>query len=553
MRPQSHTTLAEPPRQKGAVAPAAFEDRGLAMQQRRPVMLVVLDGWGWREDPADNAVRQARTPSFDRLWAGRPHALLHTSGEDVGLPPGQMGNSEVGHLNIGAGRLVKQDLPRINAAIASGEIARAPALRRLIERLRQTGGTCHLLGLVSPGGVHSHQEHAAALARILAAAGVPTLVHAVTDGRDTPPRSADEDIARLIAALPPSVRVATVSGRYYAMDRDKRWERVAKAYAAIAQAQAPRFPDAGAVIADAYAHDVGDEFVVPAVVGDYRGMRDGDGVLCFNFRADRVREILAALLDPAFSGFARARNIRFAAAAGMTQYSEELDALLETIFPPQTLTNVLGQVVADAGRAQLRMAETEKYAHVTYFLNGGEERRYPGEDRILVPSPKVATYDLKPEMSAPELTDKAVEAIASGKYDLIVLNYANPDMVGHTGSLAAAIKAVETVDTGLGRIAEAIERAGGALLVTADHGNCELMRDPATGGPHTSHTTNPVPVLLLGGGDAALANGRLADVAPTLLALMDLPQPAEMTGVSLLRRVRPKIQMSRSPSTSAIE
>jgi 2,3-bisphosphoglycerate-independent phosphoglycerate mutase len=523
------------------------------MQQHRPVMLMVLDGWGWREDPADNAVRQARTPSFDRLWAGCPHALLHTSGEDVGLPPGQMGNSEVGHLNIGAGRLVMQDLPRINAAIASGEIARAPALRRLIERLRQTGGTCHLLGLVSPGGVHSHQEHAATLARILTAAGVPTLVHAVTDGRDTPPRSAGEDIARLIAALPSSVRVATVSGRYYAMDRDKRWERVAKAYAAIAQAQAPRFPDASAVIADAYAHDVGDEFVVPAVVGDYRGMRDGDGVLCFNFRADRVREILAALLDPAFSGFARTHNIRFAAATGMTQYSEELDALLETIFPPQTLTNVLGQVVADAGRAQLRMAETEKYAHVTYFLNGGEERRYRGEDRILVPSPKVATYDLQPEMSAPELTDKAVAAIASGKYDLIVLNYANPDMVGHTGSLAAAIKAVETADTGLGRIAEAIERAGGALLVTADHGNCELMRDPATGGPHTSHTTNPVPVLLLGGGDAALADGRLADVAPTLLALMDLPQPAEMTGVSLIRRVRPKTQMSRSPSTSAIE
>jgi 2,3-bisphosphoglycerate-independent phosphoglycerate mutase len=431
-----------------------------------------------------------------------------------------------------------QDLPRINAAIANGEIKQAPALRRLIERLRGSGGTCHLMGLVSPGGVHSHQDQAAALARILAAASVPTLVHAFTDGRDTPPRSAGEDIARLVAALPPSVPVVTVSGRYYAMDRDKRWERVAKAYAAIARAEGPRFADARAVIADAYARDISDEFVVPAVVGDYRGMRDGDGVLCFNFRADRVREILSALLDPAFSGFARARSIRFAAAAGMTQYSEELDALLATIFPPQALANVLGQVVADAGRTQLRMAETEKYPHVTYFLNGGEERRYPGEDRIMVPSPKVATYDLQPEMSAPELTDKAVEAIASGKYDLIVLNYANPDMVGHTGSLAAAIKAVETVDTGLGRIAEAIRRAGGALLVTADHGNCELMRDPETGGPHTSHTTNPVPVLLMGVGDGALAQGRLADVAPTLLALMDLPQPKEMTGVSLLRAPR---------------
>jgi 2,3-bisphosphoglycerate-independent phosphoglycerate mutase len=523
------------------------------MQARRPVMLVVLDGWGWREETADNAVRQARTPNFDRLWSTGPHSFLHTSGEDVGLPAGQMGNSEVGHLNIGAGRLVMQDLPRITGAIARGEIERAPVLRSLIDRLKQSGGRCHLLGLASPGGVHSHQDHAAALARILAKASVPVLVHAFTDGRDTPPRSAGEDIARLIAALPPGVAMATVSGRYFAMDRDKRWERVAKAYGAIAQAEGPRFPNASAVVADAYAHDVSDEFIVPAVVGNYGGMRDGDGLLCFNFRADRVREILSALLDPAFSGFPRPRNIRFAAAVGMTQYSEELDALLATIFPPQSLANVLGQVAADAGRTQLRMAETEKYPHVTYFLNGGEEQRYRGEDRIMVPSPKVATYDLKPEMSAPELTDKAVEAIASGKYDLIVLNYANPDMVGHTGSLAAAIKAVETVDSGLGRIVGAIERAGGALLVTADHGNCELMRDPETGGPHTAHTTNPVPLLLAGGGGAGLAEGRLADVAPTLLALMGLPQPPEMTGVSLLRDIRSNSQISRTPSTSAIE
>jgi 2,3-bisphosphoglycerate-independent phosphoglycerate mutase len=282
-------------------------------------------------------------------------------------------------------------------------------------------------------------------------------------------------------------------------------------------------------------------------------MRDGDGVLCFNFRADRVREILSALLDPAFAGFARRRTVRIAAAVGMTQYSEELDAFLETIFPPQTLANVLGQVVADAGRTQLRMAETEKYPHVTYFLNGGEEKPYRGEDRIMVPSPKVATYDLKPEMSAPELTDKAVEAIGSHRYDLIVLNYANPDMVGHTGSLAAAVKAVEAADTGLGRIAQAISKAGGALLVTADHGNCELMRDPDTGGPHTSHTTNPVPVLLLGGGKVSLASGRLADIAPTLLALMGLPQPGEMTGRSLLRGIQANDQTSVRPSTSAME
>jgi 2,3-bisphosphoglycerate-independent phosphoglycerate mutase len=508
------------------------------MQTRRPVMLVVLDGWGWRDDAADNAVRQARTPTFDRLWASCPHAFLRTSGEDVGLPPGQMGNSEVGHLNIGAGRLVMQDLPRIHQAVARGEIVHTPALQGLIERVRRTRGTCHLVGLASPGGVHSHQDHAAAVAGILAQANLPTVVHAFTDGRDTPPRSARDDIARLLKALPPSVPIATVSGRYYAMDRDKRWERVAKAYRAIVDAEGPRFPDADAVIADAYAHDLGDEFVVPAVVGGYRGIRDGDGdgVLCFNFRADRVREILGAMLDPAFDGFARGRIVQFAAAVGMTQYSEHLDTFLQTIFPPDNLANVLGAVVGATGRAQLRMAETEKYPHVTYFLNGGEEEPYPGEDRIMVPSPKVATYDLQPEMSAPELTDKAVAAIESGRYDLIVLNYANPDMVGHTGSLAAAIKAVETVDAGLGRIADAIARAGGALLFTADHGNCELMRDPNTGGPHTSHTTNPVPVVLTGGGNGPLRDGRLADIAPTLLELMGLPQPAEMTGVSLLRR-----------------
>jgi 2,3-bisphosphoglycerate-independent phosphoglycerate mutase len=296
-----------------------------------------------------------------------------------------------------------------------------------------------------------------------------------------------------------------------------------------------RFADAGAVVADAYAHDISDEFILPAVVGDYRGMRHGDGILCFNFRADRAREILGAMLDPAFTGFARKQTVRLAAAVGMTQYSEDLDRFMQSIFPPQTLSNILGAVAAAAGRTQLRMAETEKYPHVTYFLNGGEEAQYPGEDRIMVPSPKVATYDLQPEMSAPELTDKAVAAIDSGKYDLIVLNFANPDMVGHTGSLPAAIKAVETVDAGLGRIVDAIERAGGALLATADHGNCELMRDPETGGPHTAHTTNPVPVVMVGGGNTTLADGRLADLAPTLLDLMDLAQPAEMTGKSLRR------------------
>jgi len=506
------------------------------MQRRRPVMLVILDGWGWREEARDNAIRQAKTPNFDRLWQTGPHGFLHTSGRDVGLPDGQMGNSEVGHLNIGAGRVVVQDLPRIDQAIANGEIERAPALLTLIERLKASSGTCHLVGLVSPGGVHSHQDHALELVKILDRAAVPVLVHAITDGRDTPPQSAADDIKRLIAALPRSIRIATVCGRYYAMDRDKRWDRIEKAYKAIVEADAPHFPDAAAVIADAYANKKFDEFIIPAVVGDYRGMKDGDGVLCFNFRADRVREILTAMLDPDFSAFSRKRVIRFAAAIGMAQYSDELDKLMATIFPPQSLANVFGEVVANADRTQLRMAETEKYPHVTYFLNGGREQQYTGEDRIMVPSPKVATYDLQPEMSAPELTDKAVAAIASGKYDLIVLNYANPDMVGHTGSLPAAIKAVETVDAGLGRLDDAVTKAGGVLLVTADHGNCELMRDPQTGGPHTAHTTNPVPLLLSGARNRALvAEGRLADIAPTLLELMELPKPQEMTGRSLLR------------------
>jgi len=345
------------------------------MQDRRPVMLVILDGWGWREDPTDNAVRQARTPNFDELWRSCPHAFLRTSGRDVGLPDGQMGNSEVGHLNIGAGRVVMQDLPRIDDAIRDGSMADAPALNRLIKALKQTGGVCHLLGIVSPGGVHAHQDHAAALAKLLTEAGVPTLMHAITDGRDTPPRSSPEYIERLSAAMPRAVAIATVSGRYYAMDRDKRWERAEKAYRAIAEAEGPRFPNAEAAVAQAYENGVSDEFIIPAVIGDYRGMQDGDGLLCFNFRADRTRQILTALLDPSFAEFPRDHGVRFAAALGMTQYSTTLDAFLETLFPPITLPNVLGEVVANAGRTQLRMAETEKYPHVTYFLNGGRRGR----------------------------------------------------------------------------------------------------------------------------------------------------------------------------------
>jgi 2,3-bisphosphoglycerate-independent phosphoglycerate mutase len=501
----------------------------------KPVMLVILDGWGWREAREDNAVRLADTPTFDRLWSGCPHAFLRTSGGDVGLPDGQMGNSEVGHLNIGAGRVVLQELVRIGRACADGSIASNPALRTLIGALKASGGTCNLIGLVSPGGVHSHQDHAVALARAVTDAGVKVAVHVFTDGRDTPPRSGADDVRRLQAALPDGASIVTVSGRYYAMDRDKRWERVQKAYAAVAEGEGPRFPDAVGVVEAGYAVEITDEFIIPACVGDWSGMKDGDGILCFNFRADRVRQILGALLDADFSGFPRQRVVQFAAAAGMTSYSEHLDAKLGTLFPPVPLTNLLGELVARAGLHQLRMAETEKYPHVTYFLNGGEETPYAGEDRIMVPSPKVATYDLQPEMSAHELADKAVGAIGTGHYDMIVLNFANPDMVGHTGSLPAAIKAVETVDHELGRIEQAVTRQGGALVVIADHGNCELMRDPVTGGPHTAHTTNPVPVIMVGGGAGKLHDGRLADVAPTLLDLMGVAQPPEMTGGSLRR------------------
>jgi 2,3-bisphosphoglycerate-independent phosphoglycerate mutase len=447
-----------------------------------------------------------------------------------------MGNSEVGHLNIGAGRIVTQDLPRIHMAIEDGSLARNPDLQALIAGLKQNGGTCHLAGLISPGGVHAHQDHALALARILADAGVPTRLHVWTDGRDTPPQSGAADITKLMADLPAGATIATVSGRYYAMDRDKRWDRVEKAYRAMAEADGERFADAGAVVANAYAGGITDEFVVPAVIGDYAGMKDGDAILCFNFRADRVREILAALVDPAFAGFTRPRVVTFSALVGMTEYSAELDRFFKALFPPHNMSGLLGEAVAKAGRTQLRMAETEKYPHVTYFFNGGKEVPFAGEDRIMVPSPKVATYDLQPEMSEPELTDKAVAAIESGRYDMIILNFANADMVGHSGKLDAAIKAVEAVDTGLGRIADAIGKAGGALVVTADHGNAEVMRDPVTGEPHTAHTTNPVPVLLFADiPGASLREGRLADLAPTLLDLMGLDQPPEMTGQSLLK------------------
>jgi 2,3-bisphosphoglycerate-independent phosphoglycerate mutase len=488
---------------------------------------------------ADNGVLLAKTPNWHRFMATSPHALLQASEIFVGLPKGQMGNSEVGHMNLGAGRVVLQDLPRIDEAIADGALAKNPRLQDFIGTLKASRGTAHLLGLVSPGGVHSHQDQIDALAGIIADAGVPVAVHAFLDGRDTPPRSAVGYLEKFLGDLErhSNARVATVSGRYYAMDRDKRWDRVEKAYAAMVEAHGETAPDATAAVERSYAAGKDDEFVLPTMIGNYAGMKDGDGLIVGNFRADRVREIATVLLDPKFAGFVRSRTVHFAAAAGLTEYSTELNRFMTTLFPPENLVETFGEVVADAGLRQLRIAETEKYAHVTFFFNGGREEQFAGEDRILVPSPKVATYDLKPEMSAIEVTDRLVEAIDGGVYDVVVLNYANTDMVGHTGDLAAAIKAVETVDTCLGRLAATVERAGGTMLITADHGNVELMRDVATGAPFTAHTTNPVPLILVGPppGITGLADGRLADIAPTLLAMLGLPQPAAMTGRSLLR------------------
>ncbi len=502
----------------------------------RPVVLCVLDGWGHRTETADNAIALADTPVWDRLTGDRRYGLLATSGAAVGLPDGQMGNSEVGHMTIGAGRVVVQDLVRIDAAVADGSLSGNPALVSLVERLRETGGSCHLMGLVSPGGVHAHQDHIALLARIISGHGVPVAVHAFLDGRDVPPRSALDDLSRFEDALRDarSARVATVAGRYYAMDRDRRWERTARAYDAVVSARGRPAAAAVEAVDASYGRGIGDEFVEPAVIGGYAGAADGDGLIMANFRADRVRAILSALLDPSFDGFARAKRVRFAAAAGMCEYSEALNGFLDTMFPPPSVTESLGAVVSRAGRRQLRIAETEKYAHVTFFLNGGEERKMPGEERVLVPSPKVATYDLKPEMSAAAVTDGVVQAIASDRFDLIVVNYANTDMVGHSGDLDAAMAAVTAVDGCLGRLVEAVEATDGALMITADHGNAELMRGSDGETPHTAHTHNLVPAVLVGPPRMALSDGDLSDVAPTLLDLMALPVPAAMTGRSLI-------------------
>ncbi len=504
------------------------------MSPTRPVVLCILDGWGYREETEANAPALAETPNFDRLWSSCPHAFLTTFGPDAGLPSGQMGNSEVGHTNIGAGRVVAMDLGQIDLAIEDRSFFQNAAILDFAAKVKAAGGTAHLAGLTSPGGVHAHQDHIVAAARLLTDRGVPVAVHIITDGRDVPPKSARAQVERFLQDLPEGVQVRSVSGRYFALDRDNRWDRVQKAFAAMIHAEGGRADSADAAIAAAYERGETDEFVAPTVLEGHSGIRDGDGLFFVNFRADRAREILAAMAAPDFDGFDAGKRPKFSALLGMVEYSDAHNAWMTAAFPKRKIVNTLGEWVAKQGLRQFRLAETEKYPHVTFFLNGGKETPETGEDRFMPPSPKVATYDMQPEMSAPQVTEKLVEAIGAG-YDLIVVNYANPDMVGHTGDLDAAMRACAAVDAGLGEALAALEQAGGAMIVTADHGNCELMTDLETGAPHTAHTTNLVPVILSGGPEGArLRDGRLADLAPTVLALMGLDQPEEMTGRSLL-------------------
>ena len=504
------------------------------MTTPKPVVLTILDGWGLRDDPNANAPKLANTPTMDRLMATCPHATLITHGPDVGLPSGQMGNSEVGHTNIGAGRVVAMDLGQIDLAIEDGSFFQNAAILDFSKTVKDAGGRAHLMGVVSDGGVHGHISHIKAAVKMLADQGVDVVLHAITDGRDVAPSSAKGFMQDMVGSLPASAAIGTVIGRYFAMDRDTRWDRVERAYDAMIRGQGVPADTALQAVEQAYAKGQTDEFIEPCVIGGYAGLRKGDGFFCLNFRADRAREILAAIGDPAFDGFERDRP-DLSALLGMVDYSKAHDAYMATAYPKQEISNTLGEWVAKHGRTQYRLAETEKYPHVTFFLNGGRETPEEGEDRFMPKSPNVATYDLQPEMSAQEVTETFVAAVEAG-YDLIVTNYANPDMVGHTGDLQAAIKACEAVDAGLGKVLAAVEKAGGAMIVTADHGNCEMMVDPDTGGAHTAHTTNLVPVVLYGGPDGAtLANGRLADLAPTLLALMGLPQPDDMTGQSLIR------------------
>jgi len=525
---------------------------GSPENQKKPYLLLILDGFGYREAAPDNAISEANCPNWRRIWASYSHTLIRTDGLAVGLPDGQMGNSEVGHMNLGAGRVVFQELTRINLAIQSGGFQQNAGLLLACERAKNmndnvagnagSSPTLHVLTLLSDGGVHSHEDHAAAFIRLAYQQGVANIaIHAFLDGRDTAPKSAQGSLERLLGLIDalttqggPHIFIASVSGRYYAMDRDQRWERVSRAWQAIVDASSPiKAADPLSALAGAYARGETDEFVQPCVIVGSNGVRDGDSVIFLNFRADRARQLTQAFVEQSFDGFPRLHRPALEAFVSLTDYDKNLP-VSAVAFPAQSLHSTLPELIAAKGLTQLRIAETEKYAHVTFFFNGGVELPYPGESRILVPSPKVATYDLQPEMSCPEVTAKLVSAIKSQQFDFIVCNLANPDMLGHTGILSAAIKAVETVDAALGLIEAAILQVGGVLIVTADHGNLEDMWDEQSGQANTQHSMNPVPLVLIPKQALLRSGGVLADVAPTILALMQLDQPSEMTGRSLL-------------------
>ncbi|KFZ27948.1 phosphoglyceromutase [Pseudidiomarina atlantica] len=501
-----------------------------------PLALLILDGWGHREAADDNAIAAAHTPNMDALWQQCPHTLIDGSGMAVGLPKGQMGNSEVGHVNLGAGRVVYQDFTRISKAIADGDFFTNATLTAAVDQAVAHNKAVHIMGLLSPGGVHSHEDHLLAMVELAAQRGAKAVyVHGFLDGRDTPPRSAKPTIERfeqLFSKLGVG-RFASLCGRYYAMDRDKRWDRVEQAWQLLVDGQAPyTAPSAGVGLAQAYERNESDEFVKPTRIGDAAPIVDGDAVIFMNFRADRARELSHAFITPDFDGFKAARRPQLAAFVSLTEYAKDIHS--KVAFPPEDLQNVMGEWLAKQGYSQLRISETEKYAHVTFFFSGGQEQEFDGETRVLVNSPQVATYDLQPEMSSVELTDKLVAAIESGQHDVIICNYPNGDMVGHTGNFEAAVKAVEAVDTAIGRVVEALRKVGGECLITADHGNAEQMQDHGTGQAHTAHTSELVPFIYVGRAATVRDGGILSDVAPTMLHLLGLPQPAEMTGTPIV-------------------
>ena len=499
---------------------------------KKTTTLIILDGWGVSSEVEHNAVAMAKTPNFDDIVKNYPSGLLKAHGNAVGLPEGQMGNSEVGHTTIGAGRVVWMDLPKIDNAIADGSLANNPALLENLQRIKGAKGRVHIMGCASEGGVHAHENHLVALAQIALENGVDPILHLFTDGRDVAPKDGERSLPLFLEKLPKGAKVGSVSGRFYAMDRDNRWERVEAAYDVIVNPGDKRQRSVLEALSNAYARGESDEFVEPTRSGDYDGAKSGDGVIFANFRADRARQILAALAAPDFNGFERPL-VNWSSMLGMVSYSSAHDAYMDVMFPKDNVVNTLGEVVAKANKTQFRLAETEKYPHVTFFMNGGNEEPNEGEERYMAPSPKVRTYDLKPEMSAEEVGDQLEAAILSGKYDLIICNFANPDMVGHTGDLDAAIRACEAVDHELGRALKATLAQGAKMIVTADHGNCEQMWDPISNGPHTAHTLNPVRFSLIGHSGKAVAEGGLCDLAPTLLHFMGLEQPAEMTGQCL--------------------